>query len=340
MHGDELEKEMSRSADQLDAKCRLRSLTIKPTATCLNACPYCKERRRFLVTRNGSPRLHLKDWKRVVSEAVALGANRIDISGGEPTFYTDLFDLVEVCAASMITSVNSNGHGLSAEVLKTLQGLRLSNISVSLMSMEPDKHDRLRRTRGSHRLAIDAIDACSRIGMHTTVHFILSRHNYSELPALVTFLSQMHVKAFVLAYPENDHKRRYLLMSRSQISQFRERVIPEARDRFTALFGYDVGHRFDGLFREPQGCDFAAGVYDTDTHVCTIPSTFMLIYPDGRVLPCNAIEYTHHPVVGSARETSLSQIWKGGPYSAFRRSTYQFCLRCPMKHMFYHEVRW
>lgn len=234
-------------------------------------------------------------------------------------------------------SINTNGYGVSPEMASRLQRLGLDNISISMMSLVAAKHDRIRGRRGSHERAVGAVKACSQAGIHTTVHLILARQNYRELPSLIRFLHEHNVQAFVLAYPENDAKERCLLMERGDIEAFRTQVLPLAREVFHTYFGYDLGPRLAGLFREPAGCDFSAGLYGTRQSVCDVPRRFALIYPDGSVLPCNAVEYTHTPIVGNVRNSSLAAIWNGEAFSSFRADSYAFCRNCPLPHIFYHR---
>lgn len=319
-------------------KRRLRSVTIKPVSACPLACPYCSRRRGLLSKPTSRPHLELHEWQEVVRDAAQLGATRIDISGGEPSLYPHLYELVAECRTHMVSSINTNGYGVSPEMASELHRLGLDNISISIMSLVAAKHDDIRGRRGSHVRAVTAIRACTQAGIHTTVHFILARQNYRELPSLIQFLHQHDVRALVLAYPENDAKEHYLLMGREDIEVFRTRVVPQAREAFHACFGYDVGPRLAGLFREPPGCDFSAGLYATRQTVCEVPRRFVLIYPDGSVLPCNAVEYTHSPIVGNVRDSSLAAIWNGEEFSAFRAASYAFCRSCPLPHIFYHRI--
>ena len=316
----------------------LQSLTIKPSAVCSNACPYCAGRKRLLAAHGERGSLAVNDWRNVISDAAKRGAQRVDISGGEPTLYPQLRQLVAVCKTLMFTSINSNGFALDGALIRDLTAMDLDNISISLISLDEQTHNQVRRSPDGHRRAVAAIKSCCEAGIHTTLHFILSRFNYRTLPELFTFMHDVGVRALVLAYPENDNQAHNLLMDRQQIHEFRSHVVPAASDIFRERFGYDIRSKLTKLFNEPDMCDFSEGIYNSTADVCTIPRCFVLVYPDGSVLPCNGVEYSHKPLMGNVSRTSLADIWLGKDYVGFRSGTHGFCTRCPLPHMFYHKI--
>lgn len=79
--------------------------------------------------------------------------------------------------------------------------------------------------------------------------------------------------------------------------------------------------------------EWSSGVYRPSRiscEVCPRSSWFSLILANGDVHPCNAVEYTHEPVMGNVLEESLIKIWSNKKYDDFRENTFSYCERCPI----------
>ena len=71
-------------------------LLAELTHRCPLQCPYCSNP---LHLDRRSAELDTTTWKRVFSEADALGVLQLHLSGGEPTARGDLLELVSHCAS-------------------------------------------------------------------------------------------------------------------------------------------------------------------------------------------------------------------------------------------------
>jgi radical SAM protein with 4Fe4S-binding SPASM domain len=317
---------------------RLRHLTIKPVHGCRYNCPYCASRKE-LFRKSRQPVLQWQDWAAVFEDADGLGCEYLDISGGEPTLNRDLPVLIwEAKRRGWFVSLNSTGFGIP-EALDLLIRVCLDQVIVSLISLEPGRHDSLRQAPGSWEVARRAIHLIAASPLRLIIHLIVNRHNYRELPDLIDFAFACQASGLSLIYPENDAQSRYLLMSGDDIERFRAEVMPECLRRY-ALHrpAADMSHEnLSGLYGSHRTVgDFAAGIYWHDPEEararCRKPQEFALIYANGDVLPCNSVEYTHSPIAGNVRHQSLKEIWSGEDYTLFRRDRMDFCRLCPTGH--------
>ncbi|WP_329155911.1 radical SAM protein (plasmid) [Streptomyces sp. NBC_01456] len=91
-----------------------------------------------------------KDWKRVISEAAALGVKKIQLIGGEPTLHPDFAELVEhALAEGLGVHVYSNLYRVRAEhwALFTRPGISLAT---SYYADTDEGHDQVTGRTGSH----------------------------------------------------------------------------------------------------------------------------------------------------------------------------------------------
>jgi len=317
------------------ASVRLRHLTVKPVHGCRYNCPYCASRQE-LFRKSRQAKLRRQEWAAVLEDADGLGCEYLDISGGEPTLYRDLPSLIwEAKRRGWFVSLNSTGFGIP-EAIDALIHVCLDQVMVSLISLDPARHDSLRQAPGSHDFAVRAIRLIAASPLRLILHFIVNRHNYRELPEVIDFAFAHRANGLSLIYPENDSGLRYLLMSGEDIVRFREQVIPESLRHYARYrLAPDASHENLKKLYAGHGTlsDFAAGIYWPDheeAHArCRKPEEFALIYANGDVLPCNSVEYTHDPIVGNIRQQGLKEIWTGEGYTRFRRERMDFCRLCP-----------
>jgi radical SAM protein with 4Fe4S-binding SPASM domain len=316
----------------------LRHLTIKPLATCGNRCGYCAGRRELLRAAQERP-LAIEQWAEVFTQASALGTVYLDISGGEPSLYPHLHALIwEAKSHGWFVSISSNGQRLNRDRLGQLAAVCLDQIILSLVSLNQRVHDELRGRPGSWQEAMAAITAVRGSPIRLVLHFILARQNYRELPALLDAAFGWGVSAVCLAYPENDHEHRRLLLDVDDIAELRQSVLPQAMERLAARgdAGRPAASTLASLFGAHSATgDFSQGRYflsmDAARAACDKPDSFALIYPNGDVLPCNGLEYTAGPPVGNVTERTLSAIWDGIEYRRFRDARSAHCPHCPSR---------
>ena len=73
---------------------RFAHLVLKPTLACTARCETCSTRKRLHGIKKKEPQLGITDWKRLFAEVDSLGLSKLTISGGEPTLYKDLLELI------------------------------------------------------------------------------------------------------------------------------------------------------------------------------------------------------------------------------------------------------
>lgn len=316
---------------------RLRNLTIKPFHGCSHHCPYCDSRQEFF-RESREATLGLEDWAQVFVEADELGTEYLDISGGEPTLYKALGALIwEARRYGWYVSLNSTGFRV-AEMLDELVRVCLNQIIISILSVQESVHDGIRRTPGSWREAIRAMECLRGTPLRLILHIMINRANFRELPELIDFAFARGANGLALVYPENDQLARNLLLSETEIREFRQQILPRVQDRYAVHRPRsDRSHENLANLFAAHGVrgDFSTGQYWFDAEEigqkCDKPTTFALIYSNGNVLPCNAIEYTHAPIVGNVLRQGLREIWQGPEQQEFRRSRMGFCQWCPIQ---------
>jgi MoaA/NifB/PqqE/SkfB family radical SAM enzyme len=323
----------------MSEKLRMNHLTIKPVLACTANCPGCASRRLLHRSLRGGPNLSFEDWVNVLHDGRSLGAEHLTISGGEPTLYDKLPDLVKVgYRLGYVVVLNTNGSRIDKAYATGLAESGLHGVRISIYSHRAEVHDTIRRSKGLFVKACGTVKAFKevqkRLGRpRVWTQAVILRENVRYLDELLKFHHELGSEAILLSYLEGDFDQK-LLMSENDIIAFREATLPKmlsycstlddavrktACERIGRL--YDLGHA--------SAHDFSRGLYRVDG-TCAHLGEFAMVLANGDVHPCPIVEYTHEPLMGNLFQESLPAIWRADRWNELRNSLHDKCCFCPI----------
>jgi MoaA/NifB/PqqE/SkfB family radical SAM enzyme len=323
-------------------------LVLKPTLACTARCPTCSTRKDLHVAKGHDQPLELADWKNLFREVQVLGLSKLTLSGGEPTLYGELLELVDAGKDyGWEIGLNTNGSLIDRDYARRLKSAGLNAVSLSVYSAQPDLHDRMRGHPGLWQKAVRAAnefvdirerqDPSFRVQMQT----LLCRENFKDFSERIRLAYQLRVCGITFSYLEGDYQERQHLLNEEQIQEFKRQVVPEAVaiiresavDPWTKRLAMAAVRSIFpvGRIRESQ---YAQGIYRAPAS-CEIPSYFAIVLANGDVHPCNMVEYSHSPVIGNLRTRSFTEMWNGDAWAAFRAKGFDLCQYCPVPHQVY-----
>lgn len=313
---------------------------IKPTLACTAACPTCLNRRKLHKSTSIRKWLVFEQWLELFEQAGKLGTSCLTISGGEPTLYKKLPELVKAGKAmGWQVKINTNGSLLTQKLSERLLAAGVDAIDISLYSPDAALHDHMRGIPGLWQKASEAISRLVRLrkdypNFQVISQSILTRHNYMLLDKLLEMHLELGIDGLLISYLEGDFESRFSPDGKD-IHIFRSIVLPRAMElsnRLPFLTRTVLKTRLDRIFSPDilNTTKWSQGKYMPKSFRCSIPDYQALILADGNVHPCNIVEYTHKPVVGNILQSSLADIWNGRIWNDFREAEHEFCIQCPM----------
>jgi len=161
------------------------------TYSCNCNCPMCD-----LQTRAAdNPAMGLEEAKQVIDALISINSSGIGISGGEPLSYPYIFELLAYSASKNIpVTINTNGcfrNDRAREIVEKLSRIPLTNINISIDSVNATRFDKLRGTIDGLGIVLDfaqkLIEARKRNrgSMKITAMCVVSRDNVDEIPVIV-----------------------------------------------------------------------------------------------------------------------------------------------------------
>jgi pyrroloquinoline quinone biosynthesis protein E len=276
------------------------TLIAELTYACPLRCAYCSNP---IGLQQQSRPLTTDDWCRVIREAESLGVMQVHFTGGEPLLYADLERLVaEARSADLYVNLITSGLPVSRERLARLKRAGLEHLQLSLQAVDPEASRR-----------ICGVDALSRkrqvaewaheLQLSLTVNIVLHRQNLPELAELLAVAESLAPDRIELA---NTQYLGWALQNRSELLPSREQL-----ERARALAGLAkqmLAGRIDVLFVLPD-------YYADHPRSCMNgwAERYMVVTPDGLLLPCHAARDLPGLVFDDVRTAPLSELWAHSP---------------------------
>ena len=111
--------------------------------------------------------LTLHEYIRLIEIAMSLGIEKLRITGGEPTLYPQLDELLEAVGSMGLRDIalTTNGSTLTRAMAERWKQYGLHRITVSLDTLRPSRKDAITRSHTSLKDVIAAIDVARDVGL-------------------------------------------------------------------------------------------------------------------------------------------------------------------------------
>jgi len=163
------------------------------TKGCNLRCIHC----RATATELSSP-LDLPTAKaKEIIEQIAGYANPILVlSGGEPLYRRDIFDLAKLATDRGIrVALATNGTLVTRDVAQQIVDVGIKRVSISLDGANAQTHDKFRAIPGSFEAALNGFRNLKALGMAVQINMTIARHNASQLPDVLELCKTIEADA-------------------------------------------------------------------------------------------------------------------------------------------------
>ena len=178
---------------------QLRGCEFDITFKCNFNCSHCSVAR----LDNGRPRkeMTVEEYKKVVNQAMELGAVSFGIEGGEPFVRRDWDKVIEACNPKKNhIIISSNGYLFNDQVAKKCAKIGVDTINFSLDNGIPELHDLFRKKQGSFERVINAVSLCRKYGIKVLLNTVVHKHNLytTGLKRLIDFAEKEKILVHIL----------------------------------------------------------------------------------------------------------------------------------------------
>ena len=300
---------------------RPTTLLAELTHRCPLRCPYCSNPLDLI---RADAELATEDWKRVFSEARALGVLQLGLSGGEPLVRKDLEELAtHARSLGLYTTLVTSGLGLTRQRAERLRAAGLEHIQISIQDADTASAERIAGVSSvKQKRAAAAI--VGELGFAFSVNVVLHRANLDRIGEIIDLAAGLGADRLELAntqyYGWGLENRAALMPTRDQVTRAQaiaQEAITRYRGRMQILFVLP-----DYFEQYPKPCYGGWGRF------------YLVVAPDGKVLPCHGATQITTLTFDNAQDHSLEWIWReSAAFKAFRGDLWmrEPCRSCPRK---------
>jgi radical SAM protein with 4Fe4S-binding SPASM domain len=175
----------------------LRLVFWETTKACNLSCRHC---RAVPQKRLGPSELTTRRQALDLIDGIATVARPVMVlSGGEPLFRPDLFDVTEYGVSSGFRmALATNGTLVTSRVAAKIADTGFSRVAISLDGAKAQTHDSFRGLLGSHDLALRGLRNLREEGVSVQINSSIAKHNVAELRALLDLALEIGADALHL----------------------------------------------------------------------------------------------------------------------------------------------
>ena len=294
-------------------------LLLELTYRCPLHCVFCYNPTEFAAT---GTELATADWLRVLTEARALGAVQLGLSGGEPLVRDDLEPIVaEAHRLGYYINLITSGVGMTEERIGALKRAGLDHIQLSFQDSTREMNDFLSSSRTFERKAQVAA-LIRKYDYPMVLNVVLHRLNIDHVAEILAMAERLGAQYVELA---NTQYYGWAWLNRAQLLPSRAQL--ERAEAVTRQFREQAGAKMQVYFVVPD-------YFETRPKACMngLGNIFLAITPDGTALPCHAARMLPQLEFPNVRAHDVRSIWyDSAAFNHFRGEAWmkEPCRSCP-----------
>lgn len=153
------------------------------TKGCNLRCIHC----RATATELMSPRdLPTGKALNIISQIADFGNPILVLSGGEPLYRNDIFELAEYgTSRGLRVALATNGTLVTKDVAQKIKDAGIKRVSISLDGSDAATHDSFRGIPGAFDAAVYGMRNLQELGVSVQINTTIARHNAHQLPSVL-----------------------------------------------------------------------------------------------------------------------------------------------------------
>ncbi len=252
------------------------------------------------------------DCFRVIDELCGVSPGAILVlTGGEPLLRTDLPQIAQYATRrGLMVVVGTNGTLLTDSRVRFLQRAGVTGVSISVDSLDPERHDRFRGRPGALAGALAGIDACRRNGLAFQVHTTASTLNLDEIPELIAFSARHEARVFNLFFLVCTGRGEGMTdITPQQYEQLLVELIA-VQERYPGmLIRARCAPHFKRVAHEQAPDRPLTKAHGYLAGGCLAGTHYVRIMPDGELTPCPFLPIP----LGNLRTDAFAPLWQDHP---------------------------
>lgn len=252
------------------------------------------------------------------------------LSGGEPLYRGDIFDIIVYAKSKRITvALATNGTLITEKIAQKMKQSNVDRVSISLDGTKAETHDDFRGQKGSFAQAIDGFNEIKKKGISIQINFTVTKQNVEELDSLINLALNLGADAVHLFF--------LVPVGCGQTIPEKYKLTPEETEN-TLIWFYEKSKKvslhlkatcapqYQRIIRQRSSQDKSCD-YDAQRSLargCLASTGICFISNNGEVFPCGYLPVS----AGNVRKSSLKEIWDNSGIFSQLRDTHLLRGKC------------
>ena len=180
------------------------SASFELTYSCNINCNICYQ---FLPDRNELTTLEVKN---ILDQLADAGCLYLSFTGGEPLLRKDLWEIAEYAKEKTFAlTLQTNGTLLGLHEADRIKKLNFFEVHISVLGADDSTHDRITRTKGSFRKAINAAELLIERGITVVFKTTVMKENFAEYKDIWKLGKELGARPYFspVIYPKTDKNK-------------------------------------------------------------------------------------------------------------------------------------
>ena len=132
----------------------------------------------------------------IISQIADFGSPILVLSGGEPLYRQDIFELAEYATSrGLRTALATNGTLVTKDVAEKIRKAGIKRVSISLDGSDAITHDTFRGIPGAFEAAVYGMRNLQELGVSVQINTTIARHNAHQLPDVLELARRLGADA-------------------------------------------------------------------------------------------------------------------------------------------------
>lgn len=246
----------------------------------------------------------------MVDDIAAMGKPVLILSGGEPLYRRDIFEIAAYAhQKGLPVALSTNGTLVSERIAQQIKDAGIYYASISLDGAVPQTHD-LFRGAGSFEKAARGFGFMKDLGIKVQINFTVTKQNVEELPQMYALARSMgaHALYLFLLVPVGCGVQiaESQMLSPQEIEEWLKWVHEKSKDRSMELRPI-CAPQYYRIAEELDAVEGTPGTNSAKRLGCLAGVNICFVSHKGDVFPCGYLPSS----AGNIREQKLSDIWAG-----------------------------
>ena len=177
-----------------NVKNQIRLVFWETTAGCNLECVHC--RRLDVSSQLMKDDLTTEQSLQLIDNIASVGKPILVLSGGEPLFRPDIFDIAKYGVKKGLTiALATNGTLIDEAMAQKIVDSGIQRVSISFDGAVSETHDAFRKLPGSFDLALKGLRHLQKLGMSVQINSTIAKHNVHEVKQLYANAVELDVDA-------------------------------------------------------------------------------------------------------------------------------------------------